>query len=390
MGAIVRAMPLPTYDLSAVRSRIPLLRTHVPLNNCSQAPQCDATRAAAGVFLESWNRDGMDWDAWLGEVEAARDEFASLIRADVSDVAVCSSVSQATSSVASSLDFSGTRHHIVASAAEFPTVGHVWLAQARFGAEVRWVPVRDGGTLVEDYASMVDERTAVVSACHGYYQTGFKQDVSAIAEIAHQQGALVYVDAYQTLGTAPFDAPASGADFVASGTLKFLLGVPGIAFLWVRPGVASNLLPSITGWFARRDPFAFDLQRLDWADGARRLDTGTPPVIEAYVAHAGMAWLREIGLGAIGAWTSHLGRCCVEGARARGMSVLGPTDSACRAPTTAIVCENAAAVEVSLRNRHILVSARGQAVRLAPHFYNTEEDVELALDALAATMSDAP
>ena len=379
-------MTSPAYDLDDVRSRIPILATHIPMNNCSQAPQCEATRAAADAYLASWNDVGMDWDAWIGETERARAEFAALVGGDPLDVAVATSVSQATASVATGLDFTGERHRVVASGGEFPTVGHVWLAQERFGAEVSWVPVHDGAIELEDYDAVVDERTAIVSACRGYYQTGFKQDISAIAEIAHTKGALLYVDAYQTLGSEPFDAPGSGADFVASGNLKFLMGIPGIAFLWVRPGLAERLEPAITGWFGRVDPYGFEAQRLDWGEGARRLDTGTPPVMEAYIARAGMAWLREIGLEAIGAWTSHLGQRCMEGARERGLTVLGPTDPAKRAPTTAIACADSQAVEVALRDQHIIASARGPAIRLAPHFYSTEDDVDRALDALASAM----
>ena len=376
-------MSQPSYDLDAVRRRIPLLRTHVPLNNCSQAPQCEATRAAAEAYLSSWGGSGMDWERWIAETEAARDEFAALIQADAADIAIATSVSQATASVATGLDWSDGRNRVVASEAEFPTVGHVWLAQERLGAEVAWVPVRDGQVTLDDYTRLIDERTLVVSACHGYYQTGFKQDVAAIADIAHDAGALLYVDAYQTLGTEPFDAPASGADFVASGNLKFLMGIPGIAFLWVRPGLAPRLEPAITGWFGRVDPFAFDTRSLDWADGARRLDLGTPPIFEAYVARAGMAWLREIGLEAVGRWTSELGRRCVEGALERGLTVLGPTDPVRRAPTTAIACDDGHAVEAALGRRGIIASARGPAIRLAPHFYNTLDDVDQGLDALA-------
>ena len=377
----------PAYDLDDVRSRIPILGTHIPMNNCSQAPQSEATRAAADAYLTSWNEAGMDWDAWIGETERARAEFAALIGGDRGDVAVATSVSQATASVATGLDFTGERHRVVASGGEFPTVGHIWLAQERFGAEVSWVPVRDGAIEIEDYEALVDEQTAIVSACRGYYQTGFKQDIGAIAEIAHAQGALLYVDAYQTLGSEPFDAPSSGADFVASGNLKFLMGIPGIAFLWVRPGLADLLESAITGWFGRADPYGFEAQRLDWGEGARRLDTGTPPIMEAYIARAGMAWLREIGLDAIGAWTSHLGQRCMEGARERGLTVLGPTDPAKRAPTTAIVCANSHAVEVTLRDRRIIASARGPAIRLAPHFYSTADDVDRALDALASAIA---
>lgn len=375
-------MNAPSYDLDAVRAQIPLLRTHVPLNNCSQAPQCDATRRAADAYLASWAEAGMDWEAWIGETEAARAEFAALIGAEARDVAVATSLSQATASIATGLDYSGDRNRVVASGAEFPTVGHVWLAQERFGASVEWVPVRDGAVELDDYRRSVDERTAVVSACHGYYQTGFKQDIGAIAEIARDAGALLYVDAYQTLGTEAFDAPASGADFVASGNLKFLMGIPGIAFLWVRPGVTERLRPGVTGWFGRENPFAFEPRTLDWGDGARRLDLGTPPILEAYVARAGMAWLREIGLEAIGAWTAELGRRCVEGAGTRGLTVLGPSDHERRTPTTAIACDDSPTVEAALRREGIIASARGPVIRLAPHFYNTVDDVERGLDAV--------
>ncbi len=265
-------------------------------------------------------------------------------------------------------------------------MAHVWLAQERFGAEVAWAPVSDGAVPLEAYDAIVDEETTVVSACTAYYRTGVKQPIAEIAELARARGALLYVDAYQTLGSEPFDAPSSGADFVASGNLKFLMGIPGIAFLWVRPGLSERLTPAVTGWFGRADPFAFAADRLDWGEGARRLDTGTPPILEAYVARAGMAWLREIGLDAIGAWTAHLGRRCVEAALARGLQVLGTHDPERRAPTTAIACRDSHAVEAALRARRVIASARGPVIRLAPHFYNTEDDVDRAVDALASIL----
>jgi selenocysteine lyase/cysteine desulfurase len=331
----------------------------------------------------------MDWDRWIEETELARAEFAALVGGNADDVAVCSSVSQATASVATGIDWSnegGGRNRVVASGAEFPTVGHVWLAQERLGADVHWVPTRDGAIDLDSYQNLIDERTRVVSACRAWYQTGFKQDIRAIADITHRAGALLYVDAYQTLGSEAFDAPASGADFVASGNLKFLMGIPGIAFLWVRPGIAQSLRPTNTGWFGRADPYAFDERSLDWGAGARRFDAGTPPIMEAYIARAGMSWLRQIGLDAIGEWTAYLGQRCVEGALERGLDVLGPHEQSRRAPTTAIACTDSHGVEETLRRKHIIASARGEAIRLAPHFYNTEADVDQALDELAAAM----
>jgi len=380
--------PTPAYDLEAVRRRIPILATHVPMNACSQAPQSLPTRAAADAYLASWATDGMDWDTWMIEVEAARAEFAALVGAAAEDVAVATSVSQATASVASGLDFTGRRCRVVVSGAEFPTVGHVWLAQERFGAEIVHVPVGEDGTIpFERYADVIDGRTAVVSAAHVYYQNGWKQDVGALADLAHERGALLFVDAYQSLGTAPFDAPSSGADFVAGGNLKYLMGMPGIAFVWVRPGVAERLEPAVTGWFGRADPFAFDATRLDWAAGARRLDLGTPPILEAYVARAGMAWLRELGLDAIATWTRTLAARLIEEGTTRGLTVLGPTDPALRSPSTAFACADSHAVEAALRARGIIASARGPAIRLAPHFYNTVEDVDRALAALVAVVT---
>ena len=180
------------------------------------------------------------------------------------------------------------RTDAVVSEAEFPGVGQVWLAQVRRGARVRWARLEPGLPEPDRYRMLIDERTAIVSACHGYYLDGFTQDLAAIANLAHGRGALLYVDAYQTLGTVPVDVKALGVDFLASGTLKFLMGIPGIAFLYVRRELIESLHPTSTGWFGRANPFEFDAKKLDWASSASRFDSGTPPLVNAYVARAGI------------------------------------------------------------------------------------------------------
>ena len=227
----------------------------------------------------------------------SRVSFSRLINASPDEVSVCVSVSQATSSVASALDFSGPRRKVAVTEGEFPTVGHVWRAQERHGAELSWVPVQDGVIPLGGYRDNLDEDTLIVSACHGYYQSGFKQNLSEIVAQARGVGALVYVDAYQTLGSCPIDVKQLDLDFLASGNLKFLMGIPGIAFLYVKPTVAEGLEPTITGWGGRENPFAFDVKDLSWAPVARRFDTGTPPIFEAYVARAAMDFLGEISEG---------------------------------------------------------------------------------------------
>jgi selenocysteine lyase/cysteine desulfurase len=379
----------PAYDIDALREGIPLLRRLIPMNNCSQSPQMEVTRLAAEEYLDSWRTDGMDWDRWMGEVEASRVSFSRLINASPDEVSVCVSVSQATSSVASALDFSGPRRKVAVTEGEFPTVAQVWRAQEKHGAEVAWVPVKDGVIPLEGYRDILDEHTLLVAACHGYYQSGFKQDLAEVVAMARGVGAMVFVDAYQTLGTCAVDVKALDVDFLASGNLKFLMGIPGIAFLYVKPSVAERLSPSVTGWGGRENPFAFDPRDLSWARVARRFDMGTPPIIEAYVARAGMDVLAEIGMEAIQDWTVRLSRALLEGGRGRGLEILGTHDPEKKAPTTAfLVPGDSHLLEARLRERGVLASARGPAIRLAPHFYSTLQDVEAALDALADLLLD--
>ena len=375
----------PDYDLATWRSRIPLLASLIPMNNCSQAPQTEWTRAAAERYLTSWNDSGMDWDSWMAEVQLAKEEFARLINASADEIAVFSSVSEATSAVASTFDFSGTRRNVVVTEAEFPTIGHVWLAQERRGATVSWVPVRDGAVPLDEYDRLVDDRTAIVSASHGYYLNGSTQDVAALAKRVHAHGALLYVDGYQTLGTIPMDVRAADVDFLAAGNLKFLMGVPGIAFLYVRRALIGAMRPTVTGWFGRANPFAFEAKTLDWSSTASRLDAGTPPVINAYIARAGMQTINAVGVPSIRSWLEVLGQRLIDGGAARGLTLHGTTDMRRKTATTAFVVADSHAVEAAMRARGVLPSARGPVIRLSPHFYSTTDDVDTALDLLAAT-----
>jgi len=375
--------PRPAYDIDAWRRRIPLLASCIPMNNCSQAPQTDVTRAADERYLDSWNRSGMDWDAWMAEVALAKDAFAKLIGAATSDIAVFGSVSAAASAVASALDLESERRRIVVSGMEFPGVAHVWLAQGRRGAHVCQIPVRDDVIEPNDYDSLIDERTALVSACHGWYVNGFVQDVGRIAARARAAGALSFVDAYQTLGAVPVNVRDLGVDFLATGTLKFLMGVSGIAFLYVRPEIVESLHPTATGWFGRVDPFAFDARTLDWSPNASRFDAGTPPVVNAYIARAGMEIIDDVSPASLRAWHEVLARRLIDGGRARGLVLHGTDDVSHKTATTAFVVPDSHGIEAAMRARGVLPSARGQVIRLAPHFYTTLDDVDCALDNLA-------
>jgi selenocysteine lyase/cysteine desulfurase len=247
--------------------------------------------------------------------------------------------------------------------------------------------VRDGGVDPHEIAAAIDEDTAIASVTHGYYQNGALLDPRPTVEAARRLGALTFVDAYQTLGALPVDVKEMGVDALASGNMKFLMGVPGIAFLYVRREVAERLEPAVTGWFGRSEPFAFQPRNVDWAPGARRFDTGTPPVLAAYVARAGMELLEDVGLDAIGRWNRVLSERLSEGGLERGFDLMSPRDPGARTPTTAFRVADSHRVEHRMMERGVIPSARGPAIRLAPHYYSTLDDVDRALDTLASVLS---
>ncbi|MEE9207416.1 MAG: aminotransferase class V-fold PLP-dependent enzyme [Gemmatimonadota bacterium] len=381
-----------TLDIARWRAEIPLLQHVIPMNHCSQAPLTSRTRAAALRYLDSWDEAGMDWDAWLNEVEEARRAFADLIGAAPEDVALTTSVSEAVSSLASALDYRGDRNTVLISGAEFPTVRHVWLAQEARGAVVREVPVVEGAIETDAWEGRIDERVLLVSACHAYYQNGFVQDVASIAHQAHAQGALLFVDAYQTLGTRSIDVRNLGVDFLASGCLKFLLGTAGLAFLYVRPELVDSLRPAVTGWFGRAEPFSFDGGPLDWAASARRFETGTPPLMNAYVCRAGMDIIREAGPERVQEAHLQLSSRLLEGGAERGLTLHGIADPHRKTVSTAFTIPPECGIDSEevgrrLLDKRIIGSPRGPAIRLAPHFYTTADEVDMALDSLADIMA---
>ncbi|MCZ6746241.1 MAG: aminotransferase class V-fold PLP-dependent enzyme [Acidobacteria bacterium] len=374
----------PSYDLAACRREIPVLQRLIPLANCSHSPLTTATRQALDDYRDSLDRDVMNWDGWMEQVDGAKQEFAALIHAEPDEIAMAPSVTAAVASLASALPLQAERRRVVLSGAEFPSVGHVWLAREPGGVAVDWVPMVQGmPPALEQFQQAVDERTLLVGAAHAYYGNGALQDVAAIARLAHRQGALILVDAYQTLGVRPVDVRAMDIDFLVSGCHKFLMGIPGIAFLYVRRQLIPRLHPTLTGWFGRADIFAFDPTLLDWAPDARRFEMATPPVAAACAARAGMALIRRTGVAAIQEWVLKLSGLLSTECRARGLSISGPQDPAARNGVTALICPgDAGEIEDELRGLGVLAAARGQAIRLAPHYFTSPQDLTRALDAL--------
>lgn len=366
-------------EVLAIRSRFPLLRKKVYLNSCSQGALSDAVEDGLRDYIASWHEHGSPWDIWVAQYEAARAQFADFIGATTDEVAVVPYASAGINSVASSLSFAD-RKKVVLGEFEFPTMGHVWLAQEKRGAQIQFVPATGNCIRVEDYERAIDRQTVIVPVTGVCFMNGFRSPIHDVVRLAHGQGALVMLDDYQDCGTRPVNVRKSDVDFYVTGTLKYLLGPPGLAFLYVRKELIETLQPSITGWFAQRNPFAFDVKHLDLAPSARRFEAGSPPIPNIYATMRGISLLQEIGLENVAAHIGKLARGLIDGGEKLGLRAKTPTDSV--GPLVVLQCSNAAELVEKLAANNVVCSSRHDGLRLSFHVYNTQQDVESVLGVL--------
>ncbi|NMP24983.1 aminotransferase class V-fold PLP-dependent enzyme [Sulfobacillus harzensis] len=319
------------------RQHFPGLVDTVHLASCSQGALSDRVREAMDQFMESWQQEVAPWDQWMLMVDEARRQFARLIHANDSDVAVVSCASEAAFQVAWGQTYSDARDTIVTNDLEFPSIAHVWLAAQQRGAEVRFVQDVAGDLTVEAYQNAIDERTTLVSVPLVSYANGMRPQVRAIADYAHRYGARVVVDAYQGAGVVPSNVDDLGCDYLFAGSLKYLLGTPGMAFLWTNPRIDHPIDPVLTGWFARTAPFAFTPRVLDYAAGARRFQTGTPAIPAAYAAAAGIRLINETDRQVVFTHVASLADQLQRGAEEAGYALYSPTDPDKRGPQVAVL-----------------------------------------------------
>ena len=363
------------------RRLFPIFEERVYLNSCSQGALGRPVESALAEFTASWHEHGNPWELWCERMEELRAEFAGLINAEPDEVAVTFSVSSAVDAVASALDW-GERPRVVTSDFDFPTMGHVWLAQRARGAEVVFARAEGDRLPPSAFEAVVDGRTQLVATSHVCYRNGFKADLRRLADLAHAHGALLLVDAFQSLGTEPVDVKALGVDLLTGGALKYLLGTPGVGFLYARRELAERLRPTSTGWFGQADPFAYDVHRLEYAPDARRFQSGSPPVPAVYAALAGIRLLRAVGLERIGAHVRALGSTLIAGLQARGLPAMTPPEDAARGPLVMLRTGDVPGLLAHLAGRGVLCSMRDGALRASFHYYNSDEDVAALLAVL--------
>lgn len=373
------------------RSSFPILEHTTYLVSHSLGAMPRAAAAGVAAYADTWAERGVRaWaEGWWDLPRTLGDEVGRLIGAPSGSVVMVPSVSIGQSVIASCLDYGAGRNAIVFEAMQFPSVGYVWEAQRALGARIRTVPSPDGVTVpLERFLDAIGEDTLLVPLSHAVFRSGFVQDVAAITRRAHDVGAWVAVDLYQSAGTLPVDVTAWDVDFAVGGCLKWLCGGPGAAFLYVAPRHHARLSPRVTGWAAHEEPFAFRPGAIDYAPDAGRFLQGTPVVPALYAARAGLDIVGRIGVDAIRRQSLRQMQLLIDLAREEGFRVRTPEQAAQRGGLAVI--EAPAAWSDALARREVLVDYRPDAgLRVSTHFYTSDDDVR-RLVAELRSLRDAP
>jgi kynureninase len=375
------------------RAEFPILDTTTYLISNSLGAMPRAVAAAMREYTDMWATRGVRaWaERWWMLAHEVGDQIGGLLGAAPGSVSLHQNVTQCQAVVASCFDFSGRRNKVVYTDLNFPSVMYFWEAQRARGARVEMVANDD--TIHVNTARLIaaiDDETLVVPISHVIFRSSFIQDAKAIIERAHRVGAHVILDTFQSLGSVAVDVRALNVDFACGGVLKWLCGGPGTAYLYVRPDLGRTLQPTLTGWTAHADPFAFEIGPTRYADPPYRFMNGTPNVPALYAAQPGLRIVAEIGVDRIREKSRRQTARLIELADARGWRVNTPRDPERRGGTVSMDVPNAHDVCDRLLARDILVDWRPKAgVRMSPHFYTKDEELDTAVCAVDEIVRDA-
>lgn len=333
-----------------------------------------------GEFFELWRTKSITaWSDWLPEVDRGAARIAKIISAKQSNVVMMQNVSGIMAVLASCFEYPAERNRVVYEALQFPTVSYVWQAEERRGAKCVLVESKDGITIDADaVCAAIDEHTAVVPISHVVFSSAFIQDVRKICDRARAVGAHVILDCYQSIGTVPIDVVDLGVSFACGGSVKYLCGGPGAAWLYVRDDLIEKFAPRVTGWFGNEAPFAFTMPAQSYADNIWRYMGGTPAVAALYQSRAGQEIVGEIGVRKIREKSLVLTQACIDWIDELGMKLNTPRPAEQRGGSVVFDFVGAADVCRELNRRKFFCDHRpGAGIRIAPHFYSKREEVEL-------------
>jgi kynureninase len=369
------------------RSEFPILErtTYLISNSLGAMPR--GVREALDDYAETWATRGVRaWEEkwWMLALETGN-QIGALMNAPANSVTIHGNVTQCQAVVASCFDFTGRRNRVVYSDLNFPSVMYFWEAQRARGARVHRVKTDNGVEVpTERLLDAIDEETLLVPVSHVIFRSSYINDAEAICEKARRVGACVILDTFQSLGSGvSVDVQALNVGFACGGVLKWLCGGPGTAYLYVRPDLARKLEPKFTGWLAHENPFAFDTGPMRYTQGPYRFLNGTPSVPALYAAAPGLKILRELDVAAVREKSKRLTARIVSLAEQRGWRVSAPKDPERRGGTIAVDMPHSKEVCAELLKRDVLVDWRpGAGVRMSPHFYNKDEEIDLAIAAV--------
>jgi len=368
------------------RAEFPILETCTYLVSHSLGAMPASARASVREFLDAWDKRGVRaWhEGWWEIGRTTGDLLGPILGVSKGTISMHQNVTVAMGIVASCHRYDGRRRKIVLTDLEFPTNIYLFEAWRRYGAEVVYVRSDDGIRIPLDrLLAAIDEETALVPLSLVLFKSAAVQDARAVVERAHNVGARVVLDVYQAAGTLPLDLEALGVDFAVGGSVKWLCGGPGAGYLYVRPDLAGTIEPALTGWAAHAEPFAFEAAPTRYAGAPERFQSGTPNVPALYAARAGYRIVAEIGVRAIREKSLRLTRRIMDHAQARGYPLNTPLDDRERGGSVVIDVPDGAAVTNELLRRNVIVDHRpGAGIRMAPHFYNTDEEITHALETL--------
>lgn len=372
--------------LLVYRAEFPILErtTYLVSHSLGAMPRSVPDRLAE--YVDTWAELGVRaWaNGWWEMPLEVGNEIAPLLGASPGEVAMVPNVSIAQAVVMSALDYSPPRDRIVMTELDFPSVRYVYDRLApRLGAKVVVVPTEDGMSVDEDrLLAAIDDRTALVAISHVLFRSAYIMDVEAICRRAHDVGAVVSLDAFHSVGVIPVNVKEIGADFLTGGVLKWLCGGPGACFLYAAPAMSARYAPALTGWQAHRRPFDFEGE-MEYAEGAARWLSGTPAIPALYAATEGSRLVRRAGIDAIRAKSTRQTTRLIELADERGYLVRAPRDPARRGGTVALDVPHAFEIAQFLLSRDIIVDYRPNAgIRIAPHFYTNDGEIERAIAAV--------
>jgi kynureninase len=362
------------------RKRFPALEECVHFISHSLGCVPAEAKEDLGEFFELWRTKSITaWSDWLPEVDRAAERIEKIISAPRGTVVMNQNVSTITSVLASCFDYTPERNKVVYEAVQFPTVSYVWQAEQRRGAKCELVPSADGITIDADaMCAAIDEHTLVVPISHVIFSSAYIQDAKKICARAKQVGAHVILDCYQSIGTVPIDVVDLGVAFAVGGSVKYLCGGPGAAWLYVRSDLIPQFSPRVTGWFGNEAPFAFTMPEQTYAEGIWRYMGGTPAVASLYQARAGHKTIAEIGVRKIRDKSLVMTQKCIDWIDELGMKLNSPRDAQRRGGSVVFDFVGSADVCRELNRRKFFCDHRpGAGLRIAPHFYTKAEEIEL-------------